>query len=184
MIGDILNDCLVSVDGVDFCIEEPYPYEKGWSRRWYTSKFGGPGLRYEIAICILSGEIVWINGPFPPGMYNDYKIFMECGLKNMLEKNERVEADDGYLGADPAYAKAKSAPWHPESSLVIRNNVRACHETVNNRMKFFAALRNVFKNGVEKHQDVVLAVAVLVQLCIQMGEPLFLVADYNDLNFR
>ena len=88
------------------------------------------------------------------------------------------------MSADPAYAKAKSAPWHPTSSLVIRNNVHARHETVNNRMKFFAALCHVFKNGVEKHQDVVLAVAVLVQLCIQMGEPLFSVADYNDLNFK
>ena len=183
MIGDVQNDCLVSVDGVDFRIEEPYPYERQWSRRWYTNKFSGPGLRYEIAICILTGELVWINGPFSPGVYNDYKIFMECGLKSMLEKNERIEADDGYLGADPAYAKAKSAPWHSESSLVIRNNVRARHETINNRMKFFGILRHVFKNGVEKHQDIVLAVAVLVQLSIQMGEPLFSVEDYADVNF-
>ena len=46
--GDIGNDCLVSVDGVDFEIEEPYPYEREWSRRWFSPKFKGPGLRYEV----------------------------------------------------------------------------------------------------------------------------------------
>lgn len=133
-----------------------------------------------MGICILTGDIVWVNGPFAPGIYNDLQIFMQCGLASMLDKNERVEADDGYIGADPLLAKAKSAPWHPDSLLSIRNDVRARHETVHCRMKFFAALRHVFKHGVAKHQDVVLAIVVLVQTQIRMGEPLFAINDYID----
>ena len=57
-LRDMGNDCFVSVDGVDFEITEPYPYERVWSKRWFTPKFKGPGVRYEVAICILTGEIV------------------------------------------------------------------------------------------------------------------------------
>ena len=174
------NDCLVSVDGTDFRVEEPYPYERIWSKRWFVSKFKGAGLRYEVAVSIIRGDIVWINGPFAPGIYNDLKIFLECGLAGMLEANERVEADDGYFSADPEFAKARSGSWHPQASLDIRNTVRARHETVNTRLKFYGALRYTFKHGVLKHQEVFQAVAVLVQLQIENGNPLFSIKEYDD----
>ena len=136
-----------------------------------------------MAICILTGEIVWVNGPFAPGIYNDLKIFTTT-LAFMLDDCERVEADDGYAGADPEFAKAKSMPWHPTRVIDVKNEVRAHHETVHNRMKFFAILRQVFKNGVKKHQEVVLAVTILVQLQIQMGEPLFEINDYVDVKLE
>ncbi|MEL7343218.1 MAG: hypothetical protein AAGM67_22230, partial [Bacteroidota bacterium] len=57
---DIRNDCLVSVDGVDFQI----PYS---GRQFKSHKFKfGSALRYEAAVCILTGELVWVNGPFEP----------------------------------------------------------------------------------------------------------------------
>ena len=171
---------MVSVDGVDFRIKEPSPYEKEWSKRWYSSKFNGPGLRYEIAVSIAGGDIVWINGPFAPGQFPDYKIFLECGLKDMLETGDRVEADDGYMNADPQYIKAKSSAWHPDKSNSVRNRVRARHETVNNRMKFFNALGNKFQHPLQRHQDVFTAVAVLVQLSIRSGEELFEIDGYNQ----
>ena len=97
-------------------IAEPYPYEKEWSKRWYSPKFKGAGLRYEIGISILGGDIVWVNGPFPCGQYNDLTIFMEYGMKDNLEENERVECDDGYGGADPEFTKSKSGIFYPKLS--------------------------------------------------------------------
>ena len=62
------NDCMMSVDGTDCPIEK-----KG--RRWYSHKFKKPGVRYEVGVAIKSGDIVWINGPYPCGAYADIKIF-------------------------------------------------------------------------------------------------------------
>ena len=65
---------------------------------FYSHKFKGPGLRYEVALSIQTGDIVWINGPFPAGAWPDINIFRH-GLKWMLkEAGERCEADKGYRG--------------------------------------------------------------------------------------
>ena len=153
-LKDTGNDCLISVDGVDFEIREPFPYEKEWSKRWYSSKFKGPGLRYEIGLSILGGDIVWTNGPFACGKYTDWKIFKEGGLMSHLDENERVEADDGYLAGDPKYVKSKSGVWHHEDNRGVRNTVRARHETVNKRIKQFGALSSVFHHSPLKHNEV------------------------------
>jgi hypothetical protein len=180
--GDIGNDCLISVDGVDFEILEPHPYEREWSKRWFSPKFKGPGLRYEVGVSILKGDIVWINGPFPCGLWNDYKIFKEGGLKDYLDPMERVEADDGYAAGDPEFVKTRSGVFHPEGGRDVRNCVRARHETVNKRMKQFGVLSSTFHHNPCKHNLVFEAVAMLTQTAIELGEPLFKIDDYDDMN--
>jgi len=69
--GDIGNACKVSVDGTDFRIFNWKPFWSGW----FSHKFKGPGVRYEVGLCIRTGDIVWINGPFPCGQYPDITIF-------------------------------------------------------------------------------------------------------------
>ena len=59
--------------------------------------FCGP---YELALCIKSGDLCWVNGPFPAGANSDLEIF-RSGLMTYLEEFERVEADDGYIGEAP-----------------------------------------------------------------------------------
>ena len=169
--GDVGNDCLVSVDGVDFEIYEPYPYERNWSRRWYSKKFNGPGIRYEVALAILTGDIVWVNGPYACGLWSDWKIFKEGGLASNLEPNKRVEADDGYQNGDPELVKSKSGIFHENGG--IRNTMRARHETANKRLKQFGALSSKFRHGVSNHGIAFDAVAVLVQLSFNRGETLF-----------
>jgi hypothetical protein len=41
----------VIVDGTDFRINEPTDF----STKWFSHKFKGPGLRYEVAISIKGG---------------------------------------------------------------------------------------------------------------------------------
>ena len=63
--------CLISIDAADFKILIPKPFNK----KWYSHKSESAGLRYEIAICIQTGRMVWTKGPFPCGVWPDIKIF-------------------------------------------------------------------------------------------------------------
>ena len=85
----------MSVDGTDCTIKEPYPFDT----QFFSEKLNGPGYKYEIAICIATASIVWINGPFKAGK-NDVTIFDEDGLKDALCDDECVEVDQGYKGDD------------------------------------------------------------------------------------
>ena len=164
----------MSVDGADFQIQEPWPYKKATSSKWYSEKFGGAGLRYEVGVSILGGEIVWVNGPFLPGKYNDHTIFKDHGLLDHLEEGERVEADDGYIFLDPEFTKARSSVFHPEENRGLRNTVRARHETINQRMKVFNCLAQKFRHSdLGKHQDCVRAVAAIVQYALERGEQIW-----------
>jgi len=59
--GSPTHGCFVSVDGTDSRISEPSPF----SATWYSHKFHGAGLRYEVGLSISTGQIVWVNGAFP-----------------------------------------------------------------------------------------------------------------------
>lgn len=61
------------------------------------AKFEGKsGLRYEIALEIMIGEIKWVNGAYQCKDWFDIAICCH-GLKHFLNLNERVEADDRYV---------------------------------------------------------------------------------------
>ena len=64
------------------------------------------GLRYEVAVGIVTGEMKWINGLFPCGKYPDVKIF-RASLLTCLGDFERVEADDGYGTSERAHSGLK-----------------------------------------------------------------------------
>ena len=180
--GDIKNDCLLSVDTTDCRINEPHPFEKGWSERWSSHKFGKKaGLRYEVALGIQSGDICWSNGPFPCGMYNDWTIFNKLGLRSYLEEHKRVEADNGYSAGDPEVCKTPRGCLHPEENRYMRNRLMARQETVNSRIKNFAILKQSYRHKLEDHGDVFRAILVIIQIGIEFcDEPLFSCSEYCD----
>ena len=94
MIQDTGNDALVSIDGTDFRIQEP---KKPFNSKWYSKKFNGPGIRYEVGVSINTGYIVWYNGPYPAGMMPDTKIYF-WDLRWILDTSEKNVADKGYQG--------------------------------------------------------------------------------------
>lgn len=157
---------MMTVDGTDFRIEQPTEF----SKRWYSHKFKGPGLRYEVALSILGRDIVWTNGPFPCGSWPDISIF-RAGLIDELRPMEMVEADKGYRGQpdkirtpDDCYGRAEK---------LRKRRASARHETVNRRFKQFNALKKHFRHDLEDHQKVFRAIVVLTQLSIKNGEVLF-----------
>ena len=80
------NDCMTSLDGADCRTVES-------GRKFYSHKYKKLAFRYEVALCIKTGQIVWINGPYEAGSWPDINIFRDSLLSH-LEENERVEADD------------------------------------------------------------------------------------------
>ena len=121
------SQCLVSVDGTDFAIQEPSPF----SPKWFSHKFKGAGVRYEVAICIQTGEPVWINGPFPCGSWNDLRI-ARSALVDALDPGEYYLADGGYRDGNQW---SVTPSGHHRFDDRQKSVVRARHETYNKRLK-------------------------------------------------
>lgn len=172
---DVGNIIKLSVDGTDCPINEP---RNPWSTKWFSHKFKGAGLRYEIAENIRTGEICWINGPFPCGMFPDPSIF-QIGLSNELTGREMVHADKAYrFKRQCSTPNDQSFRYEREQS----NTVRARHETVNRLFKYNKSLSTPFRHPIEKHAIVFNAAAACVQLAIRSESPLFQI-DYRELTF-
>jgi DDE superfamily endonuclease len=169
-IGDNGSQCLVSVDGTDFAIMEPSPF----SPRWFSHKMNGPGLRYEIAICIQTGEPVWVCGPFPCGSWSDIRIARNA-LVGALDPGEYYLADGGYRDGNQ-WSVTPTGRHHFSDKQ--KSAVRARHETYNKRLKDWGALRSLYRHNLETHSQVFRAITNIVQITIVNGEPLFQV-EYN-----
>ena len=113
------------MDGTDFLVC------RSKKRKYWSHKFKAPGLRYEIGIAIQSGDIVWVNGPFPCGEYADLTIF-RGGLKNKLRYcQEKIEADRGYRG-EPDYIELPDDHGGAGIQQVkAKQRLRSRHETCN-----------------------------------------------------
>lgn len=165
----------MSVDNTDFRIV-------GHGKQFYSFKFKKSALRYEVALCILTGDIVWINGPYEPGVWNDIAIFRD-GIMHHLEDGERVEADDGYIGEAPTYVKCPKCFTNPRETLFMQQRVRNRQETVNKRFKNWGILKQVYRHDIPHHGDAFRAIVVITQLSITKGEPLF-ECGYSDQPFN
>ena len=152
----------VSNDGTDCAIKEIWPFDE----TIFSKKLNGPGYKYEIGICIATGVIVWVNGPFKAGRH-DKTIFEEDGLLDALEDGEGAEVNNGYQGLNEF-----KGPETAQNRLhrKQKNKVRARHEISNGELKQFAVLDQVFRHDPKKkHQMCFEAVAVICQLRHDFG---------------
>ena len=163
--------CKISVDGTDFEIQEPSPFTPGW----YSHKFKGPGVRYEVGVALQTGDIVWTSGPFECGLYPDGKIATEMGLDYALDNGEKYVCDSGYYGP-----RAEKPNGLNNADQRMKQVARARHETVNARFKLFGALSEVFRHSPKDHGIVFNAVAIITQFNIMFEEPLFQIS-YSDI---
>ena len=160
------------MDGTDFPINEPTPFD----RKWCSPKFKHAGLRYEIAICIQTGWIVWVNGPYPAGQWPDLCVSRD-GLNQALDDDEMFVADGGY--------KHKKGGWSLTPSGYrtrlqhMQAVARARHECINRYFKVFGAFRIQWRHHRSKHGIAFYAAANLVQARIQL-EPAAFQVLYKD----
>ena len=143
------------MDGTDYSIYEPSlppgkPRLRGkdgrllpWNPRWFSHKYNGPGVRYETAINIQTGDIVWTKGPFPAGSWSDNKIFQHR-LLHMLDDDEMVEADGTYTGLP--YAVRMPHNYVNKNDKIAKGHAMARHEDVHRRLKQFGCLGQRFRH--------------------------------------
>jgi hypothetical protein len=166
----------MTVDGTDFRIPQKGVAKKG--NAFGSHKYAGKSaLRFELGVNILAGNLVWIQDPYPAGKYTYIKIFNKV-LRNFLKPGERVEADEGYP-SHPDKIKCPGNDANPAENRRMQGRVRARHETLNGQLKTWGILSQVFRHHIMMHGDVFQACAVVMQLTIQDGEPLFEV-EYKD----
>jgi len=148
---DVLNDCMMTVDGTDFRIPQKGAATKG--NAFGPHKYAGKSaLRYELGVDILARNLVWIQRTYPGSKYTDIKIFNKV-LRNFLEPGERVEADEGYRG-HPDKIKCPGNDANPAENRAMHGRVRARHETLNGRLKNWGILSQVFRHHITRHGDV------------------------------
>lgn len=181
----VTTNCFISIDCVDCPIFEPWPFD----RKWFSQKTNGPALKYEVAVCIKTGFIVWINGPFQASK-NDATVFKE-GLSKVLAPDEAVEADNVYAIKEDCVAsrqlKTAESAWTSKEKY-SKSCVRARNERVNGKLKVFNVLTTYFrhtkprKEMMIKHGICFTAIAVITQLKMEAGE---VVEDGNkyDVNY-
>ena len=163
--------CKITVDGTDFLICEPTPFGK----RWCSHKFKHAALRYEIGICIQTGWIVWVHGPYPAGQWTDLAISRD-GLNQALGKDEMFVADSGY--------RDKNGWALTPNGYNTREQYRQAvslsrHECVNRYFKVFAAFDRKWRHHRKKHGTAFMAAANIVQARIQL-EPTVFQVMYRD----
>jgi hypothetical protein len=147
----------MTVDGTDFLIMEPHPFHP----MWFSHKFKHAALRYEVAVSIVTGHIVWVAGPYPAGRYPDSEIVaLPGGLEASMLPHETYFADGGYRFS----ARAMVGPF--------TSDLRARHETANGMFKEFRCLRDIFRHDISKHQTVAFAVFNIIALRIKHQTPL------------
>ena len=157
---------------MDFQIYEPSPF----SPKWYSHKHNGPGLRYEIAVEVQSGYIVWACGGFGAGVYRDDKL-AQVKFTKRLQPNEMVIADKGCR-----QCKRFFAPKNGNKDNKLIKNILARHENVNRRVKSFDSMSGRFRHDLLLHNICFLAVVNIVQISIENGDALPEVSSIYKFN--
>ena len=115
-------------------------------------------------MCIQTGWIVWVNGPFPCGEWSDLKIALDS-VVHLLTGDERIIADDTYKG-HPEYF---DIPWKHLDNPTQRSRKSICrarHETVNRRFKKWQCMAQRWRHPLHKHGIAFHAVANIEQMLI------------------
>jgi DNA-binding GntR family transcriptional regulator len=93
-----------------------------------------------------------------------------------------VDADHGYLVEAPLRVKCPSCFTNPVECGQMQQRAQAHQEAVNKWFKNWGCLNRKFHHCILKHADIFPAVAVITQVALQNGEPLFDKEDSDDIS--
>ena len=171
-MDNIGNRSLVTIDGTDMKCE--MRFDKGF----YSFKFRKQGLKYEVGVCIRTGHIVWVNGPFPCATH-DFSVANQA-VVGALEEGEELEADLGYVGD---FRINTPNEFGPQDLELMKSRARHRHETVNARLKLFDVLKKPFRHDLQLHSEYFRAIAVITQINIETDSPTWQV-EFVDKKLR
>jgi len=151
--------CKITLDGTDFRIYEPSPFNPCW----FSHKFNGPALRHEIGVCIQTGEIVWISGPYPAGSWPDLRIARDWIIYE-IEEGEMILADGGHCDGHQFFMTPNGQNDDDQHMKAI---ARARHETINRRFKQWDILGSRWRHPLDRHGLVVRAIGSIIHFMIE-----------------
>jgi len=162
---------VMSVDGVHFVTCEPKHDQFPKDSAHFSYKHHAAGFNYEIGISLYKSKLVWFNGPFKAGNFNDIKMFEDGGLKDKLQSLKKmVIADHGFTSYPTLVSTSNSQDSNEVSKFKVRARQR--HEKCNGKLKEFECLDSRFRHTGKLHACFE-AVNVIVAYKMEMGEPLF-----------
>ena len=148
-------------------IEEPRKFP---DRKWYSHKFHGPALTYQIVLSVHESKVLSIIGPYPAGN-TDIIVFRKGGgIKELIPHGTRLIGDRGYAGEPEKI----SAPNEHDTlrATQFKGRVRSRHETFNGRLNDFNVLDQAYRHSgrqpvvsdiYDDHKQVFESVCILVQ---------------------
>ncbi len=147
------------------------PVEMEFAIEFMSHKFKGNGLKYKVGVCIATGHIVWVHGPSQAGKSNI--TLTRQAFASFLNDDEMAVADSGYRGEFCSIKTPNKVHFCSGLEFYDAAVARAHHETVNLRFKNNQVLVKPFRHSLAFHSACFQAVAVVSQLIIKNGEPLF-----------
>ena len=130
------------------------------------------GVRYEVSLCIQTGMICSVVGPYPCGAWPDINIY-RYWLRHQLNEGEQIEADAGYRGEESIRDPDDCHTW---GEWQMKFNVRARHEHVNQRFKNFVCLRQfrhfTSEEDMSSHKFCFDTITSIVQINMHLGDRL------------
>jgi hypothetical protein len=95
--GHLFHKITFIIDGIECGLAKPAdPIEE---HAWFSGKFGGNSVKYEVACSLSTDRIMWISGGIS-GAYHDTTLSRASGLLNIIPEGELGLADAGYTGLD------------------------------------------------------------------------------------
>ena len=156
-----------SIDGVHCKIEEPRKFP---DTMWYSHKFHGPALTYQIILSIHESKVLSIIGPYGAGN-TDINVFrFEDGIKDKIPHGCCLIGDRGYAGE----ADKISRPSDHDilCAAQFKGRCRSRHETFKGRLKDFNILDQPYRHtgrqlvvlaDYDDHKQIFESVCILVQ---------------------
>ena len=126
-------------------------------------KINGPAARCKIGVCIQTGWIARINGPFPCEDWPDLAIAHHA-LHRMLGRGEHHLADGGHRESINCRA-ITPAGLHDYLDRQVAV-ARARHETVDAWLKVLGMLNQRFRCDLKKRRLVMHSAAAIAQIMI------------------
>ena len=127
---------------------------------YYSHKHNKSGITYELAISLQEQRLIWINGGFKSGKYNDVGIFKEEGLQDLLRQlGNQAIGDGGYEGPDEI-STPNSIDLRPVQKF--KSSALKRHEKFNGFIKVYDCLKGRFQHSPDHLSACFEAVCVLV----------------------
>jgi hypothetical protein len=114
----------VALDVTECPIHKPLDYEE--QLKYYSGKSGMHSIKYELAVEISTGFIVWFWGPCY-GSVHDLTIVRQSGIISLLSADELIMADKAYIGEPKIVTAFKQPQTDIERAI---NSIFYSHRTI------------------------------------------------------